>query len=183
MIVDGGLATLPTPGPKIIVLATDGEPDICANGDDEVTGRVRALEAAQASYAAGVRVFIVAVGNQIGAQHLTQMANAGQGQPLDAGDAAPFSTNNRQDFVNAMNAIVFGVRSCVFTLGGRVETGSEAKGTVRLDGAPLTLGDPNGWRLNGPSELEVLGTACNTIKTTASSHLTVRFPCGAFEPK
>jgi hypothetical protein len=178
-IVDGGgFATLPTPGPKILVLATDGEPDSCSNHVDG-SGRGRSIEAAQAAFQAGVKTFVISVGTSVGQDHLKEMANVGVGQPAATGDASPFTTTNRQEFVSAMNSIIFSVRSCIFKLGGAVEPGQESKGTVTLDGTPLVLNDPNGWRLNNASELEVLGTSCNAIKTT-SGRLAVRFPCGAF---
>ena len=181
-IVDGGgFATLATPGPKIIVLATDGEPDSCEDNNDP-QGRAMTVAATQAAYDAGVRSFVIAVGNQIGFNHLKDVANAGVGQPLDGGDAAPFTTSNRDEFGSTVNAIVFGARSCVFQLGGSVQPGSESSGTVTLDGAPLGYQDPNGWRLNSPTELEVLGSACQKVKT-ADGKLSVRFPCGAFVPR
>ena len=38
------------------------------------------------------------------------------------------------------------------------------RGTVTLDGSALGCNDPNGWRLNSASEIELLGTACEAIK-------------------
>lgn len=181
VIGDAGFAAQRTPGPKVIVLATDGEPDVCVNGDDEDAGRRVALDAIAAAHAAGIPTYVIGVGGQIGQTRLKEMANAGAGQPIDTGDASPFSTSDRAEFVGAMNTITFGVRSCVFTLGGQVEPGQESRGTVILDDQPLGLDDPDGWRLNGPSELEVRGRACNTIKTKPTAKLTVRFPCGAFD--
>lgn len=180
VIVDGGFATLSTTGPKIIVLATDGEPDICADGNDEDAGRKVSLAAAQAAFDAGIRTYVIGVGDQIGATRLKEMANAGSGQPIDTGDAAPFSALSPDEFVAAMNTITFSIRSCSFALNGTVEPGQESSGTVTLDGKPLTYNDPNGWRLSSPSQLEVQGTACDAIKNTGGQ-LAVHFPCGAFE--
>ena len=182
VLVDGGFASLLSPGPKVLVLATDGEPDTCANGDDVTNGRLLAVSAAQAAFQAGIRTYVIAVGDSIAAAHLKEMANAGAGQPLATGTATPFTTGNRQEFVNAMNEIIFGVRSCVFTLGGSVTPGNEARGSVTLEGAPLAYQAPDGWRLNTPSELEVLGTSCTKLKTT-NGKLAVSFPCGAFGPR
>jgi hypothetical protein len=180
VIVDGGFATQSTAGPKIIVLATDGEPDICANGDDEDAGRKLALAATQAAYAVGIRTYVIGVGSDVGAVRLQELANAGAGQPIDNGDASPFSTTNRDEFVAAMNAITFNVRSCTFALNGTVQSGEENAGTVLLDGKPLPYGGPDGWKLDSPSQLEVVGSACTAIKN-GSENLTVRFPCGTFE--
>ncbi len=74
------------------------------------------------------------------------------------------------------------MRSCVFTLGGSVQNGSEPTGAVVLDGERLGYLDPNGWKLNSPSELELTGSACRKLKTGGGT-LTVRFPCGAFLPR
>lgn len=91
--------------------------------------------------------------------------------------------SNRQQVVDALNQIILGVRSCKFTLNGSVVAGTETQGSVQLNGSPLVLGSPSGWRLNSPTELEITGSACDTLKTSPTAKLVVRFPCGTIVPK
>jgi hypothetical protein len=42
--------------------------------------------------------------------------------------------------------------------------------------------DPNGWKLNAPDEMELLGTACETIKE-GEHQISVTFPCRIVVPK
>lgn len=181
-----GLAAAVTGGPKIVVLATDGDPDTCAcptcNGDQPPRDFV--VWAAQRAFDAGVRTYVISVGAEIDEAHQQQVANVGLGFAANAGDASPlFRTNNRQQLVDALNQIILGARSCKFQLNGVVQTGTESQGTVVLNGTTLTFGDPNGWKLNGSTELELVGAACTTVKTTTEAQLSVRFPCGTVLPK
>jgi hypothetical protein len=79
--------------------------------------------------------------------------------------------------------IVSGVRACTIALGGTVK-GTGADGTVTINGMPVTFGDPNGWRLNNPSEVEFLGSACDLIKMNDGQvSIGIKFPCSSFDPK
>ena len=58
-----------------------------------------------------------------------------------------YRPTNRQQLVDALNQVILGVRSCTFALNGSVKPGTETQGKVTLNGAPLALNDPNGWKL------------------------------------
>jgi hypothetical protein len=45
----------------------------------------------------------------------------------------------------------------------------------------LTYMGKDGWRLNSPSVLELLGSACETIKS-GDHDLKILFPCGVIVP-
>jgi hypothetical protein len=169
------------PSPKIIVLATDGEPDTCAVPDPQTqAGKDEAIAAAQAAYAAGIRLFILSVGNEVGAAHQQDMANAGAGKPLDhsAGDAPFYGAENPGDLRAAFDEIINGVRTCTFALDGNVADGHASEGTVILNGQALGYDDPNGWTLTDPSTLELQGTACEAFLADPSVSLSADFPCG-----
>ncbi len=181
VLLDGGFAKATTPGPKILVLATDGDPDTCANPNSNGTQPPKdfVVWAASRTFDAGIPSYVIGIGDQITEAHQQAVANVGQGFAADAGDAATiYRTSNRQQLVDAFNKIIFGVRSCKFTLNGSVVAGTENQGKVTLNGTPLNLNDPNGWKLNSPTELEILGTSCNTIQTSPTAQVSVRFPCG-----
>ena len=65
------------PGPKYIVLATDGEPDTCAVPNPS-NGQPEAIAAAPSSFAKGIPLFYISVGTDVSATLAQAMANAGQ---------------------------------------------------------------------------------------------------------
>jgi hypothetical protein len=182
VLLDGGFARATTPGPKILILATDGDPDMCADPDSNGSQPPRdfTVWATARTYDAGIPTYVIAIGDDVTEQHQQAVANVGQGFKADAGDAATiYRTSNQQQLVDALNQIILGVRSCKFALNGAVVAGTETQGRVTLNGALLGYQDPNGWKLNSPTELELVGTACQTVLTSPSAQVSVRFPCGS----
>ena len=59
----------------------------------------------------------------------------------------------------------------------------EQLGTVTLNGATVPFDAPGapdeGWRLVTPSRIELVGSPCETLKSSPDAQLTARFPCGA----
>jgi hypothetical protein len=176
------------PGPKVIVLATDGEPDTCDNsdpkGDTELeVARQRSLSAVQNAFKAQITTFVISVGNEIGDAHLRAVANAGQGLAVDVDTMDRFfRANSQADLAHAFDTIVNGVRSCVLTLNGVVDQTQAGTGSVVLDGKPVTYNTPDGWRLNSPSVLELTGAACTAIKN-GDHDIAISFPCGVIVPR
>jgi hypothetical protein len=179
------------PGPKVIVLATDGEPDNCECPDFNNANHVPD-ECRVAGLPAQIKADVVATAEQIHAddiqihvinvstpgeaalqQHLEDVAAAGGGQVYPGFSPGALST--------AFDEIINGVRSCIIDLDGEIAEGMESTGTVTLDGGELLLDDENGWRVNTPSQIELLGSACETIKS-GDHDLDISFPCEAFEP-
>lgn len=180
------LQAVAEPGPKVIVLATDGEPDSCATPDPQTPeAKELAIKAAQDAFAMGVFTFYISVGSEVSEQHATEMANVGQGYPRDDKTKRFYLANDQQALVDAFATIVNGVRTCSFQLSGTVAQGAEADGTVLVDGMQLQLNDPNGWRLSSPTTIELLGAACDTIKNSdknTSHHISANFKCGTIVP-
>ncbi len=184
--VGDGFAQAATPGPKIVLLATDGDPDTCECPDcnGEQGPRDFTVWAAERAHAAGVETYVISIGDELNETHQQQVANVGLGYDPNAGAVAPlYRPNDRAQLVGALRKIILGVRDCKFSLSGSVVAGTEDQGIVTLDGAPLPFNDPNGWRLSSPSEIEVLGDACTTLSTSPTAEVTARFPCGAIVPK
>jgi hypothetical protein len=84
------------PGPKYILLVTDGNPNTCVTIDPQC-GQDQAIKAAQDAYAAGIGLFVFGVGDIVnnpnagcptsarcGLLHLQDLANAGVGAPVTA---------------------------------------------------------------------------------------------------
>jgi len=175
-------------GPKVIVLATDGEPDSCAdpNPGDQMghdVARGLSVSAVQNAFTKQIKTYVISVGNDTGQEHLRAVANAGQGLAVDVDTTNRFYlANNQAELATAFDTIVSGVRSCVFTLNGTVAADRASTGNVLLDGKFLIYMDPDGWRLNSPSELELQGAACATLKKSGDHDLKIGFQCGDFVP-
>jgi von Willebrand factor type A domain len=184
------LGAVTEPGPKVIVLATDGEPDTCADHEPNdqaglTAAKERALQAAQDAFAQGVFTFYISVGNDISEDHAQEMANVGQGYPRDDRMSRFYRANDQAQLAEAFKTIVNGVRTCSFQLNGSVTEGGEEDGTVTLDGAILKLNDPDGWRLSSPTTIELLGAACDAVKNSdknSKHHIAASFTCGAIVP-
>ncbi len=180
-LVAADLATFNEPGSKIIVLATDGAPDTCETPNPQ-NGQPESIAAAQAAFMNGIQTFIISVGDGVSDAHLQDMANAGVGNPVGGATNAPFYVaNDQQALIDSFREIINGVRSCVIDLDGRVDEMFASQGRVSIDGRQLTFDDPDGWQLNDPEQIELLGDACTTLKEDASS-LSISFPCGVVMP-
>jgi hypothetical protein len=175
-------------GPKVLVLATDGEPDSCADpnpGDQKGHDLARGLSvtAVQNAFKKQIATYVISVGNEVGQDHLRAVANAGQGLAVDVDTTNRFYlANNQAELATAFDTIVSGVRSCVFTLNGTVAADRADTGSVTLDGKFLIHMDKDGWRLNSPSELELQGASCAALKKSGDHALKIDFPCGEFIP-
>jgi hypothetical protein len=90
------LTALAAPGPKYVLLVTDGNPDRCGEADPQC-GQDDAIAAVQAAFAAGITTYVVGIGDvatasndpnvsgcwgRCGALHLQDLANAGVGLPV-----------------------------------------------------------------------------------------------------
>ncbi len=185
IIDDAGFAAIPSKAPKVIVLITDGEPMLCGENYASEEGRKAVISAVRQTYTHGIKTFVIAIGDVDGdaAKHFNAVANAGQGLDPDTGDAGAIRPNTQQQLIDALEKIVLDARTCTFDLNGQVQPGMEKLGTVTLNGAIVPFDDPSppdeGWRLVNPSRIELVGSACATLKSSPDAKLTARFPCGA----
>ena len=81
----------------------------------------------------------------------------------------------------AFDEIINGVRACIFNLDGEVEAGMESSCRVTIDGDAVTYGDGDGWQMNSPSQIELVGTSCAAIQNGEVT-VDVGCPCGAYTP-
>lgn len=178
MILDTLLgAPDPSDDPTIFILATDGEPDRCEelnpqNGQDE------ALAAVERAYDAGIRTFIISVGEgTISDEHLQDVANAGVG--VRGGDPdAPFYVAGDDDGLrDSLRAIIGGELSCVVELDGVIDPAAACEGSVVLNGRELDCDDPNGWEAIDGTHIEILGDSCDELQDATGATLEANFPC------
>src|SRR5262249_8939389 len=107
-----GSTTLP-PGPTIILLATDGEPNTCASTMDTTGGQMMAIAAATSAQAAGYTVDAIGVATDVALVNLQQVAMAGGGTAVSVTDAATLEA--------ALTSIVGGAVSCTLELSGTID--------------------------------------------------------------
>jgi hypothetical protein len=172
------------PGPKFMILATDGDPDTCADFDpgtepQQAAARKLSTDAVAAAYAKKIRTFVIGVSDDIHESHLQELSNAGAGMPVSGPQLAKYyHPANSAEMASALQAIIGNVRTCVFTLSKTVNLPNASNGTVILDGMKLEYGDPNGWKMISPTQLEVTGSACKQIQMDAKA-VKISFPCDA----
>jgi hypothetical protein len=169
------------PGPKYILLVTDGLPDTCADPDaHDAQSQAGSVAAAEAAHAAGIELIVMGLSDDIATQgagpgHLQDLANAGAGRT-----GAPYyvASDDPAELSAQFGAIIGGIRTCLFDLGATIDAAQADQGTVTLDGDPLVYDDPNGWRLATPEQVEIVGQACDRILSSADQ-LSIVFPCGS----
>jgi hypothetical protein len=204
----GILVAFAEPGPKHLVVVTDGQPDTCGVPDPQC-GQDDAVRAAQAATAAGIVTSVVGVEmtDLDATRFLTDLANAGTGQPvvasspnaeceahlLDlpgggtsatyeaiAGDALPTLPQDPSEVAPSVARLVAGMRECSIDLTrATIDTALAELGAVELQGRALAYGDPDGWRMASPTRIELSGIACETFQNTPAPVVRVSFPCEA----
>lgn len=175
------LDKFPEPGPKAIVLATDGQPDTCDRPNPQ-EGEPESIAAAEAAFALGIKTFILSVGPDVAQDHLQEMANVGIGRAIDSAMPAPYwQALDAGELEDAFNQIIGSFVSCTFTLNGIVDLDDFCEGSVWIDGRELAC--PDEWQLLGDGRtIELLGAACEGLKDGQSHSIQADFPCGSFSP-
>jgi hypothetical protein len=171
-----------TGGPKLLVLATDGEPGGCSPRTGDPALEVE-NEVAKA-FSKSIQTFAISVGTETNLSHMQRVANIGVGLPAgETAMKAKLYTAESQDALKlAFSTILSEVpRSCVFSLNGRVKQADAAEGVVVLNGQTLTYGDANGWTLKEADQVELLGDACAQVQAGEDT-LDIDFPCSVFVP-
>jgi hypothetical protein len=170
------LKTITRPGARVIALATDGDPNTCADSMTTDTGPTIAAE--QDAFSNGIETYVVGVGPDALAQNLQDMANAGVGLPVTGtpgpGDATWYRGLDETGLDTAFGKIIGGARGCTFTINGDVVAPDQ--GNVVFDGTTLQYGTD--WQIDGTSTLEILGPTCQTILAGGNHTLDASWPCG-----
>src|SRR6185436_1567530 len=158
----------PAGSPRIIVLATDGLPDTCSdqnppednpNDPRRLAANLTAVQAAQRSSAAGIKLFFLFIGPAVAGNHAQEMANAGAGLDPVSGNAPFFIATNPAELTQAFSTIVGGVVTCDLRLDSKLDPDDAPGGTVTIDGRMLNY--PTEWNLDADGiTIHILGNAC-----------------------
>jgi hypothetical protein len=200
------LNQFPEPGPKYLLLVTDGQPDTCGVPDPQC-GQDVSVAAVQYARTLGIGTFVVGIEMTEfdASRHLTQLANAGTGLPVEQGatfpncqawlsslpgggnsatysspmgTATPYLPQSPEQLAGAIAAIIGSVRSCEFDLTSvSIVTTRASEGQIQLGGRLLEYGTPDGWELVGSNTIRINGLACDEIRNTPQPFLYVGFPC------
>lgn len=167
----------PTDDPTIFILATDGEPDTCAEPNPQ-NGQPESIAAVTRAYETGIRTYAISVGTDVGMRHLQDIANAGVGNGPGDPDAPFWVAGDDAGLRDALRAIIGGELSCVLTLSGMIQDLDLAcTGSVILNGVPVPCDDPNGWRAIDATHIELQGDSCDLLQSTPGATLEATFPC------
>jgi hypothetical protein len=185
------------PGPKYILLATDGEPDTCQHVDPQC-GQDESIRAAQEAYAGGITTIVVGISTDVSAAHLGDLANAGSGEPVvqpsgnfislcvnggyaqitadyaTVGGNAPFyQPGDQAQLQSQLVGALQGVRECDFTLQQAVSTSEAERCDVTIDGMALT--HTTDWTMQSETQLTLTEQACQTLQT--ADQISIECPC------
>lgn len=173
MVSAFGQTPPPMGSPPVIVLATDGLPNTCA--DTGTGGETAAVAAAKASYAAGIPLYVLAI--NLASQHFQDMANAGQGWQTGQPNIPYYLANDAAQLKAAFDSIIKGVISCDLSLTSAIDPAQAMRGTIIVNGQTLQYGTD--WTLVNGNVIRVLGSACTSLKTAVNPMVSASFPCDA----
>jgi hypothetical protein len=164
----------PTGSPPIIVLSTDGQPNDCNSNKTEAPS----IQAAKDAFAAGIKLYVLGVGDGFPPDFAQELANAGQGVQAGQPNAKAYSSANPAEMATAFQQIIGGAVSCDLTIDGKVDPAQAQSGSVTLNGTNLIFNTD--WTLdaNGTT-IHIIGNSCTTLKSSANAKVDATFPCGA----
>lgn len=152
---------------KYVLLVTDGQPTCPAGmGSDTTPADIDASNAAiDALTAKDVKTYVIGYdttspGNEALASVLDGFAQRG-----GTGDQMHRPVEDETSLLTELQRITGEIAGCAFSLSMAPQRADFV--LVRLDGLQINLDDPNGWRLNGDREVELVGSACESFKTGA----------------
>ena len=170
------MATPPPMGsPPVIVLATDGEPNVCGDNTVNNTTRAGSVTAVGNAFTAGYPVYVLAIGTS--GAHFQNLANAGQGWVAGQPNVTYYPVATAAALKTAFDTIINGVISCDLSLTSTIDDAAAASGTVIVNGMTLTFGTD--WILVNGNIIRLTGAACTNLKASANPTVSASFPCGS----
>jgi len=167
------------PGPSILILATDGEPNDCMLGRGGASTNFQpSIDAVTRGAMAGTKTYVISLAAGSGQFHdfLQQLADIGS--LTNAGKL--YEPTTPADLEADLQLLIGGAVGCDVALNGSVMMGRECEGMVTLNGTAVACNTPDGWILPDPRHIRLQGKSCDTLKTTKDALLDARFPCGVF---
>lgn len=156
---------------KVILLATDGEPN-CGSGGSNVPNVPATIAAIAAAKAAGFPVYVIGIGPSVG--NLDNFAEAG-------GTDKSYPANSPADLASALASISTAVTTCTFTSPTAPPDPNNV--AVYLD-KNLVAKDPvDGWSFGATNQTVTLnGQSCDKVTSGAATNVQILFGCPGVEP-
>lgn len=169
----------------VVLLATDGEPNVCGSTVDNVS------QAAKLAWEqSAIRTFVIGVGQSLTSlQSIATSGGSGQAFLVDDGGAS-----TEQQFRAALDQIRGKALSCEYEIpkpsAGTIDvnrvnvihtpSSGEARWLLHVDGADACSEEPDGWYYDdpvNPTRVLLCPAACDTIKSDAKGRVDVVFGC------
>jgi hypothetical protein len=103
------------------------------------------------------------------------------------GTAVVFKPNATDEALLAadIGRAVSSAKSCIFDLTGKIQVDLTllTLAHVFIEGSEVPLDPSRGWRMNTPTQLELVGDACSTWRLPASHDIRFEFPCSIIVPR
>ncbi len=102
-----------------------------------------------------------------------------------AGPTKPYTPNpaDQTMLVTQLGTAISAVKSCVFDLGDvggksiKVDLTKLDQAHVLVENQQVPRNDTNGWKMNGQTQLELVGTACTNWRMPSVNKIDFQFPC------
>jgi hypothetical protein len=170
------LQSLPSSGPKHIVLVTDGAPT-CRDGNPNARDEAQAIAAIESAARAGFQTLVIGIATAAAdAATLDKMAVAG-GAPR-AGAPRYYPAGSQAELSAVLDAIVASLTPCVFPLANPPLDRNYV--TVTVDRTPLIrdLSHNQGWDyVNNGAAIQIYGGACDDLKKGVASGAGIFYGC------
>ncbi len=167
------LKTLTTPNNKVILLATDGEPNCrpgASGSSTNVPGTVTAIGNARA---AGFPVYVIGIGPSVG--NLDNFAEAG-------GTGKYYPASSPEELTNAFASISQTVATCSFV--SPSPPPDPANVAVYLDKQLVQKDAANGWSFGATQQTIILnGSTCERVKSGDATTVEILFGCPGAPPQ
>jgi hypothetical protein len=189
--IEGGTAylmSLTDPNPKYILVATDGEPNCptgCIGNDCGATPNpaeeMGSEMAVAAAVAAGIKVFVVGIGNVTSAvDTLNQLAING-GEAQSGGATSYYAATDEAALETALNQIVGKVASCTLPLPGKPQdpTNVIVEDVPTKTQIPQDPAHADGWDYTDATQtaIQLYGPACSKVTDGTYSNIEILEGC------
>jgi hypothetical protein len=165
------LKTVSDANNKVILLATDGEPN-CASGGSGTPNVPATVDAITAAKTAGYPVYVIGIGPSVG--NLDNFAQAG-------GTDKYFPATSAADLTSALTAISTAVTTCTFN--SPTPPPDPNNVAVYLDKNLVTKDAANGWSFGATNQTIVLnGNSCDLVTSGKATAVQILFGCPGVDP-
>jgi Mg-chelatase subunit ChlD len=153
--------------PKVILLATDGEPNCGSSGSMTAKDIPGTTTAIQTAFQDGIKTYVIGIGPSTG--NLDDFAKAG-------GTGKHFPATSPQALKDALNDIGTAAISCTFDL---TDIPKDMTNTaIYVNKELVEKDDPNGWSFGDDMKsITLKGATCEKIKNERTTAVQVLFGC------